>query len=496
MEPPKQTSNLRQKAVKGVLWSAIESWGKQAVSFGVFFLLARLLGPEAFGLVALSGIFLSFLQIFVDQGFSTAIVQRQDLEPEHLDTAFWTNLGVSILLTTISISCAGLVASFFKEPHLIPIIRCLSLNFVFGGLSGVQQAILQRELAFKVLAVRSLVAVLVGGSVGIVLALLGFGVWSIVGQSLANSIAQVIALWWVSSWRPRFKFSQKHFKELFTFGINIVGINVLNFVNQNSDNFLIGYYLGSVALGYYAVAYRILTVVSQLLITVIQKIAVPVFSRLQQEPEKMRKALYSAIHLTSLVAFPAFIGLSILAPELIVVVFGQKWIPSIPVMQILNLIGPLYAGFFYNGAVLMALGKPTWNLLLNFIQASGNLIGFIIAVQWGITAVASAYIIRAYLTCPIPIWMLYKTLNIKISTYLRQYVVPTVGTLVMVIVILITKKFLSQAMSLYGALFIYIVLGGITYLGIIKLIEPKVFEEIANLMGEITSNLPGRKNQI
>ncbi|MBD2594945.1 lipopolysaccharide biosynthesis protein [Nostoc spongiaeforme FACHB-130] len=493
MEPPKQTSNLRQKAVKGVLWSAIESWGKQAVSFGVFFLLARLLGPEAFGLVALSGIFLSFLQIFVDQGFSTAIVQRQDLEPEHLDTAFWTNLGVSILLTTISISCAGLVASFFKEPHLIPIIRCLSLNFVFGGLSGVQQSILQRELAFKILAVRSLVAVLVGGSVGIVLAFLGFGVWSIVGQSLANSIAQVITLWWVSSWRPRFKFSQKHFKELFTFGINIVGINVLNFVNQNSDNFLIGYFLGSVALGYYAVAYRILTVVTQLMISVIQKIAMPIFSRMQKEPEKMLKAFYKAVNLTSLGAFPIFIGISVLSPELILALFGKEWMPSIPVIQILALVGLLYAGFYYNGTVIMALGKPSWNLALNCIQAIANLTCFLIAVHWGIVAVAASYVVRGYIMSPVPILVIKKLIPLKISTYLRQYITPAVGSLIMVMCILSVKHFLAGVLHLYVLIFLCIVTGATTYIGIVLLIEPKLYQQINSILTTFSPKFSTKK---
>ncbi|BAY15217.1 hypothetical protein NIES21_10320 [Anabaenopsis circularis NIES-21] len=494
MESPKQTSNLRQKAVKGLLWSAIESWGKQVVSFGVFFLLARLLGPQAFGLVALSGIFLSFLQIFVDQGFSTAIVQRQDLEAEHLDTAFWTNLGVSVILAALSIACSGLVAAFFKEPKIVPILCWLSLNFVINGLSSVQQAILQRSLAFKSLAVRSLIAVVVGGVVGIVLAFLGFGVWSLVGQYLANNITQVLALWWVSDWRPKFRFSQKHFKELFSFGINVTGINVLNFVNQNSDNLLIGYFLDSVALGYYSVAYRILTIVTQLMVTVIQKIAMPIFSRLQQEPEKMRKVLYSAVSLTSIIAFPVFIGISVLSPELIVTFFGKKWTPSIPVIQVLALIGPLYAGFYYNGSMIMALGKPSWNLALTLVQAIANFICFLIAVRWGIVAVAASYVIRGYVMSPIPVLVLRKLIQIKITTYLQQYQAALLASIAMVIAILGCKYIFNSLVNQSVLLALCVIIGAIVYLGTVSLVAPQYFQQLVDILRSIFPTLSRNKS--
>ena len=296
--------NLRQKAVKGVVWSAIQSWGRQAIAFIVFALLARLLAPEVFGLVALAGVFLAFTQVFLDQGFADAIIQRQQLDPEHLDTAFWTNLCIGLLLTLLGIAVAGLVADLFNQPQLTPIIRWLSLSFLLRALSAVQDAIFRRNLAFKALAVRSLMAVFAGGLVGVTMAFMGFGVWSLVGQQLVDSLVQVIVLWLASDWRPRINFSAKHFKDLFSFGINVVGINILNFLNTRSDDFLIGYFLGSVALGYYSIAYRLLLIVAQLLIGVINGLAMPVFSRLQGEPEQLRKAFYTGTQLCSLVAFP------------------------------------------------------------------------------------------------------------------------------------------------------------------------------------------------
>ncbi|MEQ9373417.1 MAG: lipopolysaccharide biosynthesis protein [Coleofasciculus chthonoplastes F3-SA18-01] len=473
--------NLRQKAVKGVVWSAIQSWGTQAIAFIVFFVLARLLEPEAFGLVALAGVFLAFIQIFIDQGLSTAIVQRQELEPEHLDTAFWTNLGISLLLTLFGIAAAGVVAELFKEPQLAPILRWLSLSFLFIGLNGVQQAIFERQLAFKALAVRSLVAVVAGGVVGVVMAFLGFGVWSLVGKQLVNGLVGVLALWGASDWRPGFKVSIKHFRELFSFGINLVGIRILSFLSTRGDDFLIGYFLGSVALGYYTVAYRLLQILNELLVTVINKTAIPVFSRIQEEPERLRQALYTATELCSFVACPVFLGISVLAPELIIVIFGEQWIPSIPVMQILMLIGLLYALFYFTDAVIMSVGKSSWSLGVNVVATVANLVAFMLVVRWGIVAVAAAYVIRGYLMSPIRLWLTRKLIHIDLITYFRKFASPLTASMVMVFTLLVAKHFLERMMSLPILLAIYIVIGIIIYSVTILIIAPSLTRRVIDL---------------
>ncbi|MGF2036717.1 MAG: lipopolysaccharide biosynthesis protein [Nostoc sp. CmiVER01] len=481
MQSHKNSSNLRQKAVKGVLWSALDNWGRQVIALGIFFILARLLGPETFGLVALSTIFLNFLQIFIDQGFSQAIVQRQDIEKEHLDTAFWTNLGVSGLVAILSIACAGLIGDLFREPQVTPIIRYLSLGFIISGFSTVQEAVFQRKLAFKSLAIRSLLAVIIGGIVGLTMAFMGFGVWSLVGQQLTTSFAQVLVLWWVSDWRPGFRFSPKHFKELFAFGVNIMGMNLFNFLNRRSDDFLIGYFLGSTALGYYSVAYRLLLNLTQLLTVIISKVSLSTFSRLQEEPERLRNALYQGIQLTSLITFPGFLATVILAPEIVLVIFGEKWSPSIPVMQVLNLMGIIYAYFYFNAPVMMAVGKPFWKLALDFVQAVCNVIVFAISVKWGIVAVAAAYVLRSYLMAPLDIWVVWKLIRIDIRTYLRQGLIPLAGTIIMLIAIFIVKYFLSTLISSFALLVLSIFVGIIVYVLSIFLIAPKLFWQVVNI---------------
>jgi O-antigen/teichoic acid export membrane protein len=473
--------SLQQKAIKGVAWSAIQSWGSQVINFVVFALLSRLLDPQAFGLVAMASVFLVFVQIFVDQGFSNALVQRKEVSPSHLDTAFWTNIGLGLLMTVIGIGTAPLVANFFKQAQLVSILSWLSLSFTINALSSVQDAIFRRNLNFKPLAVRTLIATIAGGCTGTTMAFAGFGVWSLVGQQLVTGSVQAIILWLSSDWRPRLRFSRDCFGELFLFGINIVGINILNFINRQSDDLLIGYYLGATALGYYTIAYRIYLIMTQLLIGIVSQVAMPIFSRLQHELEKLRNAFYTFTELTSFAAFPIFIGVAVLAPELVKFLFGEKWLPSVPVMQILAFIGIQHVISYFYATVLMAMGKPSWQLKMNLFDATANFIGFYLVVRWGIVAVAAAYVIRGFLTIPINYWLAHRAIDLNLATYLQKLTAPVVGSLVMAICVWQTANFFVNITSLPILLAICILLGFGVYTLISLIIAPKIFQQLRDL---------------
>ncbi|HEY6074486.1 MAG TPA: lipopolysaccharide biosynthesis protein, partial [Anaerolineales bacterium] len=389
--------NIKERAAKGFMWSAIQKWGRAIISALVFIVLSRLLSPEDFGLVALATIFTEFVEIFLDQGFSAAVVQRQKLDPEHLDTAFWISIVMGGLLTTMNIALSPVVANFFHEPRLAPVFSVLSLMYIVNALSTTQLAILQRNMAFKSLARRSLAATFIGGVVGIGMAVAGFGVWSLVGQDLAQASAAAVILWRSSDWRPRFRVTVQHYKDLFQFGVNVVGNNLLNVSIRHADDFLIGYYLGPTMLGFYTVGYRLLTIIIRLVTEISNTVAFPAFARLQHDGERMRRAFYKVTQYTSLLSFPIFIGLATLSPLIVPVVFGAKWAPSIPVMQVLSFIGILQSVLFFNGSVLRASGKPNWELGIMTANAVVSVLGFMVAVRWGIVAVAASFVITGYL---------------------------------------------------------------------------------------------------
>jgi PST family polysaccharide transporter len=474
--------NLREKAINGLVWSVFQKWGRATISTVAFIALARLLPPEAFGLVALATVVTAFIEILLDQGFSAAIVQRVDLEREHLDTAFWISVLIGILLTFGTIAVSGVAAGFFEEPELAPVLRWLSVSFVFVALSSTQTAILQRELRFKSLAARSTIAALAGAVVGVSMAIAGFGVWSLVGQNLIRALAGVIVLWRASTWRPRLKVSKTHYKELFTFGASVTGNNLLHALTRRSDDFLIGYFLGPTMLGYYTVGYRLLLVTMRLVTGIVNSVAFPTFSRIQQNRKRMRRAFYEVTQYTSLLAFPIFIGLAALAPVLVPALFGEKWAPSIPIMQILALIGILQSVLVFNGSVMRASGKPSWQFGIMLMTAVCSVIGFLIAVRWGIVAVAASFVIVGYLLAPISFAAMRKLIQIDFRTYLGHFVAPLSASFIMVAVIWgLNYLFAQQALNLYLQLTIYVAAGALTYLLVIVLTARSVSRQVLEL---------------
>lgn len=479
--------SLKQKAFTGLIWSIIQSSGSQAFSLIIFLLLARLLTPETFGLIALANVFLAFMQIFLEQGFAKALIQREQLEPEHLDAAFWSQVGCGVLLTTITFFSAGLVAEFFTQPKLIPILQCLSSLFVISSLSQVHNALLTRKFAFKVIAMRSLLGTVISGIVGISMAFAGYGVWSLVTLNITSELVSLLVMWSAVDWRPKWQFSQKHFQDLFGFGVHVLAVKFIQFFDKRSDNLLIGYFLGEAALGYYAIAYRILEVMTQLSINTINKVALPTFSRLQAEPERFRQLFYKTTQFTSLIAFPTYLGVAVFAPELIVTLFGKQWIPATGAMQILSLEGIVLSVSLFHKSVFMSMGKPSWSMKIGLVNATANMIACLIAVRWGIIAVAIAYVISSYLVFPVSQWAVNKLIKIPLKTYLQQFVTPLVSSAIMVGAILIVKHFLSQTLDPKLLIIVGTSVGVLIYALCVRIFAPWVFKQLWELVRSLMS---------
>lgn len=485
---------LQQKAVKGIFWSFVQKWGRAGLTTITFVILSRLLAPEAFGLVALATAFTVFIELFLDQGFGSAIVQREKLDPEHLDTAFWLNVLTSILMTGGLIAVSGLLGVLFEEPRLASVLRWLSITLILSGLSSTQISILQRKLAFKEFAIRSMVANAVGGIVGIIMAFSGYGVWSLVGQDLASGVVRAIILWSSSDWRPGFKVSKSHYKELVTFGASIVGNNALTVLTKRSDDLLIGYFLGPTLLGFYTIGYQLLLIIIRLVTEVTNSVAFPTFSRIQHQPERMRNAFYKVTQYTSVFAFPVFIGLAVLAPEIVPAVFGEKWSPSIPVMQVLALIGVLQSVLFFNGSVIKASGKPLWQFGIMLLNTICSVLAFLLVVRLGIVAVAAAFVVVGYLLAPISYIAVRRLIQIDFRTYLWQFIPSLTASLLMVAVIAGLKFLLKdQSLNMYLELSIYLLAGALTYVAVIGLLARHLYRQALEVISLALPKLKSRK---
>ena len=473
--------NIKQKAIQGLFWSGVQNWGSQAGSLLTFLVLARLLSPEAFGLIALANTFIAFSYILVDQGLNAAIVQRQNIETRHLDSAFWAQLFLGLCFTIIGISSAAFVADVFNQPSLAPVLRCLSSLTIVRSLIMVQQAILRREFEFQKIAVRALLGILAGGVAGIVLAILGFGVWSLVGQQLTFEVVGVLVFWHLSNWRPKLRFSWSSLRELSGFGVSIFGSKLLTFFNQNTDNILIGFFLGETALGFYAVAYRVLQVLTQLLVDTANQVALTTFSRLQHDPEHLLSTFYKVLRLSSLVSFPMFLAVSALSQELVVTIFGRQWQASAPVMQVLALGGLVYVILFFNQSIFVSIGRPAILLRLEILNALLNILACLIAVRWGILAVAFAFVLSDFMIIPVSLWLLKRTLNLSLSLYFRQFIPALSCATVMLILILIFKLKFASTMSPLTTLLFCTLLGGLAYGLCLRLFSPTLFQELKQL---------------
>jgi O-antigen/teichoic acid export membrane protein len=470
--------SLREHAAQGVKWSTLQILGARLMTLLVFVVLARILEPTAFGLVTLAAVFVALMQVFIDQGFSQAIVQRQTIEPGHLDSAFWSSVLLSCLLTAAAVAGAGLIADLMGEPELESVLRWLSLSLVVTALGSTPEAILRRELAFRSLAIRQLAAAAAGGAVGVGAALLGYGVWSLVAQLLVQSAVGSLILWIAVPWRPGLDVSWAYFRDLFSFGSNIVAMNMVNFLNRRSDDLMIGAVLGTRALGYYSIGYRILLLLTDVMTRTIESVAFPLFAKVQGDLARLRRGYLIATQISAAIATPVFLAVAALAPQLIAVAFGPGWEPAVPVMQVLALIGVLHASLFFNSTVLVATGQPRTALFITTVNAVSNVIAFAIAVQWGIVAVAAAYVIRGYLLSPLPVLMVKRVIDFRLSEYVRRFAIPLGCSAPMVAVMLALREALAPRVADVVVIAPVAAVGALTYLLAMRFAAPRFTSEL------------------
>ena len=472
-----EPGGLQRRTARGLTWTMVHTWGGQALSLVVFVILARLLTPSDFGLVALAAVFVALAQLVVDQGLGDALIQRREITQLQIDTAFWVAIATGILLTGGLALLAEPLAGLLREPELAPILQVLSLTFILSALASIPIALLTRALAFRLLAIRAVLSIVGGGIVGIGMALLGFGAWALVGQQVAQAVLSVVTLWSVTPWKPRAEFSRADFAVLFPFGIKVVSSDILGFVSRNADNFLIGAYLGTGPLGFYAVGYRILDVSQRVLINVARKITFPVFSRIQHDPSRLTRAYLRVTRVAGVLIVPAYIGLALVSPELTVFVFGPTWAESGPVAAILFLSGPVLALQAFSGSLLYATGNPGIVLRFRVITTVAVVIGFVIALPFGILAVAAAFTARCYLFLPLLLLWTRTYGGVGIRATLSEVRSTTLATLAMSVAVIAVKMLSGDVLGPGGLLVAQVVAGAATFLVALWLIEPGLVRE-------------------
>ncbi len=453
-------SDLERRVMKGVFWTVLQAVAGRALSFVVFIVLARLLVPADFGLIAMAGVFVALLELLVQQGFSVAITQREDLEREHESTAFWTNIGLSALLGAVFWLSAEPVARLYDTPALTPVVRWLSAVLPLRGLAAVPVGLLQRHFRFRVLAIRSIFGALAGGIAGIVAAIAGWGVYALVVQQIVAGLVDVVTVWSAAAWWPRFTYSFRHLRDLIGFSAHIVGAGLLDILNRRADDFLIGFFLGDVALGLYAVAYRVLLVLTQVLAKPGTLVAFTAFSRWQDDRDRIRGAFYQSTQAASVIAMPIFVGIALVAPLAVPLIFGEKYEQSGLVLQLLALAGVVHAIGHYNSSVYLGVGRPDVRLKLLVVNAVVHVVVLLLVVRWGIEAVAAAVVGRLYLLVPLDLVALRRLIGLSPKRYFANFIPATAACAFMTLVVI---GALALPVDAIAKLALAVVGGGLVY---------------------------------
>lgn len=327
--------SIGKKTSKGILWSSFDKFGTMALQFGVNLILARLLLPEAFGLIGLLDIFLAVAQTIMEGGLASALIQKSDADEKDFSTVFFTNLTLSVIAYIILFFSAPLIASFYRLPQLVPIVRVLSLNIIANALGIVQLTIIRKNLIFSRLAKINIFSYIIAATAAVAIAFAGGNAWSIVTLMLGYNSLITIAAWTTSKWRPKFIFSADTLRKLFAFGGYFVGANILQEIARNLQGIIIGRRFSATYMGLYTQANKLDRISSYTIPNILVQVMYPVYSTIKDDDRRLADMLSMNTRLIAAIIFPIFAILIIIAPSLIPFLFGDKWEGVTPYYQIL-----------------------------------------------------------------------------------------------------------------------------------------------------------------
>ena len=413
--------DVKKQTLSSIEWSAGAQIAKQVLQFIISVILIRLLTPKDFGLIGMIMVFIGFAGLFSELGFGAALIQKKEIEERHLSSIFWLNIATGLILTGIMLAIAPVIATFYNEPRLKLLTMVLSATFFIGSLSIVQKAILTRSMNFRVLTIVETSAMSIAGIFAIILAFLGFGVWSLVWQSIVSAIIGVIILWVLSDWKPCLQFNKNAAKELLGFSGNLLAFNVFNYWARNVDDLLIGKVIGSSGLGIYNRAYHLMLIPLSQISSVVGKVMFPMLSKIQDDKVRVKHLYLSTISIIALITFPMMMGLLVVADSFVLALFGQKWIEVIPVLQIFCLLGLAQSIGTTVGWIYQSQGRTDWMFWWGIAAGTVSIISFIIGISIGsIMAVAYCYAIANILLFYHNLTIPGKLINMTFSDVVRS----------------------------------------------------------------------------
>ncbi|QRZ33792.1 lipopolysaccharide biosynthesis protein [Lactococcus lactis] len=405
-------SNIsKSEVVSSLFWKFMERVGAQGIQFVVTIILGRLLLPRDFGIIALLTIFIAVANVFIQSGFSSALIQKKSTDNLDYSSVFYLSLFIAAIFYIILFLAAPIIATFYRNMNLIPILRVISLTLFPGAFNSIQVAYISKRLEFKKLFFGSFLAGIISGIIGISLAYLNFGVWALVYQQLISQISVCFILWFTVCWRPQLIFSFHRIKELFNFGWNILLSGLLNTVYNNIQSLIIGRVYSPAILGLYNRGQSFPTLFVTNIDSSIQAVLLPTMAEYQNDKEKVKNIVRRAIMTSSFFIFPLMLGLAVVAKPLVLTLLTDKWLAAVPFIQIFCIGYAVWPMQTANLQAIISLGYTNIYLKLEIIKKIIGTFIIVISVFLGVYAISWGFVIVSFISTFINAYPNLKLLN-------------------------------------------------------------------------------------
>ncbi|MCB0211374.1 MAG: lipopolysaccharide biosynthesis protein [Anaerolineae bacterium] len=478
---------LTQASARGVIWLNAGQIFNQAFGLVNTVVLARLLTPADFGLIGMAMVFMNFLSMVNELGLAEAIVQREELDEAHLSSAFWANFLFGFFLFVITLLSAPSVAWFFEETKVQTILLVLGIDFFVGSLGSVHRALLNRAMQFELIALGQTAMMVTRVTISIILAVAGFGVWSIIIGYIFGTFADSLVAWICNAWRPKLLFERSSLSELFGFSLNLLGARAIAYVGNNTANVLTGKYLGASMLGIYSIASNIPALVRTRLATSIAQAVFPAFSSIQGDNERMRKAYLKIVRYVSIITFPMLVGLAIVAPEFIRIVYGLKWSGAIIPLQI-TCFGVMFASLgIMNGPIQKAKGRTDLHMNLVIVSVVISIVTTLIGINYGLVGIAIASSFKSFIWVWIAAYYTGSLIDLSVGRYLKAMGAATLASIFMTVIVMGYRYLGEQVIGHNDFIMLTgsIILGAGSYILALKLFKDNTLTELFQIGWEV-----------
>jgi len=469
--------------ISNLVWRFAERCGAQLVSFIVSIVLARILAPEDYGTIALVTVFTAILQVFVDSGLGTALIQKKDADEIDFSSVFYFNFVVCLILYLGMFAAAPFIADFYGDVTLVPVIRILSLTIVISGVKGIQQAYVSRNMLFKRFFFSTIGGTIFSAVLGIAMAYAGFGIWALVAQQLSNTFIDTLILWITVRWRPTKSFSWTRLKYLLSFGWKLLVSSLLDTAYNNLRNLIIGKMYSSSDLAFYNQGDKFPKVIVTNINASIDSVLLPTMSSAQDDKERVKQMTRRAIKTSTYVMAPLMMGLAFCAEPIVSLVLTDKWLPCVPFLRIFCITYMFWPVHTANLNAINAMGRSDWFLRLEIIKKIMGMTILLSTMWFGVMAMAYSLLLSSVLSQIINSWPNRKLLGYGYLEQVRDFA-PGISLAVIMGICVYFISFLH--LPTIVTLLIQFIVGAAIYIGVSAILK---LEEFEYLLGMVKSFL-------